>query len=275
MQISIVGCGWLGLPLAKHLKDCGHKIVATKRSEEDAEQLSSLGFTGLSYELGDNLSKPYYSPLFKSDLLVLNIPPGRKNFVPEKYTSAMMDLVQQAKERGIKHVIFISTTAVYGEKSRTVYEYSETEPATLSAKAHLKIEQFCQTSFADNTCILRLSGLIGQVRHPIKTLSGRKDLANGQRSVNLIHQEDVIAAITNIIDKKTYGHTLHLSATEHPSRKEYYQWAARQLALEEPEFIPLHDALDSGKLINADLSIEKLGLTLKYPSPYDMIASKQ
>ncbi len=275
MQISLMGCGWLGLPLAKHLQNCGHKIVATKRSEQDAEQLSEHGFTGLSFELGDNISKPYYSPLFKSDVLILNIPPGRKNFEPEKYISAMMDIVQQAKERGVKHILFISTTAVYGEQSRTVYEYSATEPATLSAKAHVKIEQFCQTTFAENACILRLSGLVGEVRHPIKSMSGKQEIANGQRAVNLIHQKDVIAAVTSVIENQIYGHTLHLSATEHPSRKDYYQWAARQLGLDEPGFIPLHDALDEGKKINADLSIEKLGITLKYPSPYDMLEPKQ
>jgi Trk K+ transport system NAD-binding subunit len=41
MRIALVGCGWLGLPLAVSLKKCGHSIVATRRSEAGCSQLSS------------------------------------------------------------------------------------------------------------------------------------------------------------------------------------------------------------------------------------------
>lgn len=271
MQISILGCGWLGLPLAKKLILSGHNIVATRRSEESAAALSQSGITGLSYALGDNLAKPYFSPIFQSELLILNIPPGRKTFSPDIFTAQMMDLIQQAKERGVAKVLFISTSAVYGENSRVVYEYSEPDPNSHSAKAHLKIEQFCQQLYADKACILRLSGLVGPGRHPINSLAGKTDLANGQRQVNLIHQEDVIQAILNIIDNKVFGHTLHLSCLAHPSRKDYYQWAAGQLDLPAPEFLPLHDALDTGKQINAELTLDKLALSLRYPNPRDML----
>lgn len=269
-----MGAGWLGLPLAQKLHSDGHTIVATKRSEQAAAELSTARFTGLSFTLGDNLGQPYLSSLFSSELLILNIPPGRKSFIPDSYIAQMMDIIQQAHKRGVKRILFISTSAVYGERSRVVYEYSMPEPETLSAKAHLKLEQFCQSLFGDQACILRLSGLVGNNRHPVNSLSGKTELSKGQRAVNLIHQEDVIRAIEKIIEAEVFGHILHLSCTTHPSRKDYYQWAARQLELPEPGFVPLHDALDTGKHINADLSLEKLGLTLNFPSPYDMLLNK-
>lgn len=265
----------MGLPLAKQLIQGGHNIVATKRSEENAAELSQFGITGLSYELGDNLAKPYYGPLFNSDLLILNVPPGRKTFSPDIFIAQMMDLTQQAKERGIERILFISTSAVYGENNRIVYEYSEPDAQTHSAKAHVKIEHFCQQLFSYSACILRLSGLVGSDRHPIHTLAGRKQLTNGQRLVNLIHQEDVIQAIQRVVDNQVFGHTLHLSCSEHPNRKDYYQWAAKKLELPAPEFLPLHDALATGKQINADFTLDKLEMQLRYPDPKDMLAKQQ
>ena len=55
MQISIVGCGWLGLPLAINLQESGHNIIATCRSQQKADKLTQLGLNAECFELGDEL----------------------------------------------------------------------------------------------------------------------------------------------------------------------------------------------------------------------------
>jgi hypothetical protein len=79
----------------------------------------------------------------------------------------------------------------------------------------------------------------------------------------------VIRAIAQIIEKKIWGVTLHLAANEHPSREEYYRWAAVKLALPEPQFAPSGPL--TGKFIDASWTLQKLGLKLLYPSPFDML----
>ena len=79
MQISIVGCGWLGLPLAQTLQKSGHNIVATTRNQYKCTQFETLGFKGIQYALGDNIHQPAIAPALSSDVLVLNIPFGRKS----------------------------------------------------------------------------------------------------------------------------------------------------------------------------------------------------
>lgn len=225
----------------------------------------------MPFELGDDLTQSHLGTIFNADLLILNIPPGRKNFNPERFTSRLEQLIRYAKINGIKQLLFISTTAVYGESTRIVYEYSELEPVTESAKAHEYIEHRVREVFADDGTILRLAGLIGDDRHPARFLSGREHIENGQQVVNLVHLTDVIRSIEHIILTQSFGYTLHLSATEHPTRAEYYTFSALEMGLAAPLFASPPASGETGKQINCELTLGQLNLQLAYPSPFDML----
>jgi len=270
MQIAVLGCGWLGLPLAMSLKKSGHSIVATRRSEDGCSQLSSLGFIGIQFELGAALTQEKFAPIFNCDLLVLNIPVGRKTGASEQFCVNIDGLLRQASESNIKQVVFVSTSSVYGDQGSIVTEKSATKPISQSSKINLTIEQLVQQYFAEQACIIRLAGLVGKDRHPAHFLAGKTELAAPNHVVNLIHQYDVIQSIQSIIKNKIWGHTFVLSALAHPTRKDYYTWATKQLNLPAPLFVE-EQAQPSGKLIDASASLELLGVHLKYASPYDML----
>lgn len=270
MNLLIIGGGWLGLPLALKLQNDGHNVVVTKRSEESLLSIQDKGIDGLCYTLGDNLEDTLLNTLSASQTVIINIPPGRKNFTPEIFIDRMKSLISFAADSPVSQLIFISTSAVYGNQSRKVFEYSELAPVTESAKAHVAIENHIRSEFGDNGTILRLSGLVDQDRHPAKSLSGRKDIANGQQCVNLIHREDVIAALERIIENHVYGKTLHLAAADHPTREAYYTHAAKTMNLPEPTFNS-DESAGSGKIVDSGLTLSELELTLKYPSPFDML----
>ena len=270
MQIGICGCGWLGQPLAQHLRSSGHDIVATRRSKEALQALDELGYSSIAYSLGQSLSSGSLLPLFSSELLILNIPPGGKSLRPETFVLRMKALIAHANSKGVKHLIFISTTSVYGQQSAHVTEQTRPKPNTDSGFAHIRIEQSVFEHFKKRGTVIRLAGLVGSDRHPAKFLAGRTDLKNGGQGVNLIHQQDVVSAITQIIEKHIWGETLHLAASEHPSREEYYRWAAAKLSLPEPQFLPSENA-STGKLIDATWTLQQLGLRLQYASPFDML----
>lgn len=270
MKIAVVGCGWLGLPLSLSLQDSGHSIVATSRSKEGCSQLSPLGFTCLAFELGDDLWHEKLAPIFDCDLLILNIPVGRKTSSAPAFIGCMEELLRKASSSNIKHLIFVSTSSVYGDQATVVSESSPAAPTTQSAKANLTVEQLAQQYFAKQATILRLSGLVGADRHPVRYLAGKRDLSAPNKVVNLVHQVDVIQGIHSIVKNSIWGHTLLLCAEEHPSRQDYYTWAAKQLGLVLPSFTDQPDAA-TGKTIDGSHSLEKLGIRLQYPSPYDML----
>jgi nucleoside-diphosphate-sugar epimerase len=270
MQIAVVGCGWLGLPLAVSLQRSGYDIAATCRSEQKARALTKLGFNAQKYELGEELTHICFEQLFKSNVLVLNIPVGRKNPTPENFVKHMQTLLEHAASKQIQNLIFISTTSVYGDSNGVITEQSPTPAQTQSGQINLAIEVLVKRYFAGRNTIIRPAGLVGKDRHPAHYIAGKTGLLNPDNRVNLVHQDDVICAIQTVIKEGIWGQTLHLSALGHPTRAEYYTWAAHKLNLSEPEFVR-SEGTAAGKQIDATESLRILGLSLKFPSPFDML----
>ena len=270
MQIAVVGCGWLGLPLAISLQESGHDVVATCRSKDKARELSKLGFDSEKFELGDELMHNPLAKLFAAKVLVLNIPVGRKNPETQYFTKHMQVLLKHAADSQIQNVIFISTTSVYGDNDTIVTEQSPTHAKTQSGKINLAVEALVRQHFADRCTIIRPAGLVGKERHPANYLAGKTGLVNPDNVVNLVHQYDVVSAIKTVIERDVWGEILHLSALEHPTRAQYYTWAAEKLKLNPPSFVK-GTGVAVGKKIDATRSLQVLGLSLKYPSPFDML----
>ena len=270
MHIAIVACGWLGTPLAKALQTSGHKVVATCRSEDKQHMLRQQGIDVRLFSLGEAPDQSALKQICAAELLILNIPPGGRHIQPQWFRQHMTQLIDYAKQQGVRQCIFISTTAVYGEQEGEVTEHSSLQPLTESGRAHVALEQVVRERFAAQACILRLAGLVGEQRHPARHLAGKTALQGAEQAVNLIHQQDVIAAIQAIIDRQAFGQTFHLASHQHPSRMDYYQWACRQMQLPEPQFVPA-EAQPSSKQINAQWTCQQLALQLRYPSPYDML----
>ena len=270
MHISILACGWLGQPLALQLQDAGHTVMATCRSAAKQQELQDLGIRTELYNLGDNLNSDALNAVLQAEVLVLNIPPGARHIQADFYCAQMCNLVEQARQSGTQKLLFISTTAVYGDADGEMTEQSPCLATTPSALAHQQIEQRVQDVFGNHGAVLRLAGLVGQKRHPAHYLAGKTALSEPLHAVNLIHQYDVIQAIQAILRLPHLGQVFHLAAHEHPTRETYYQWACDQLGLPRPSFE--HSlASTGGKRINASWTCDKLGLQLRYPSPYDML----
>lgn len=270
MQIAVMGCGWLGLPLATSLQKSGHTIMATCRSEKKAKALTQLGFNAEKYELGSALTHQRLDKLFTAQVLVLNIPVGRKTPTTEHFVQHMQELLKHAASSQIQNIIFISTTSVYGDSSGIVTEKSPTNAQTQSGQINLAVEDLVKAHFEGRSTIIRPAGLVGKDRHPANYLAGKSGLLNPNSVVNLVHQDDVIQGIGSVIKNEVWGQTLVLSASEHPTRQVYYSWAAEQLNLAAPTFIEEQEQ-SIGKMIDASSSLGILDMHLKYPSPYDML----
>jgi nucleoside-diphosphate-sugar epimerase len=270
MKISICGGGWLGQPLALQLMESGHKVVATSRTAQGAQALINKGIAATVFTLGEALPE-----VLACDLLIVNIPPGRKAMADNTqrsrgFAAQIFSVLEALCISSSSKLIFISTSAVYGDTHQRVTENSSVDPTTPSARAHVQIEQFITQNIGTNACILRLGGLIGDLRHPATYLAGKEGLLNGEQAVNLVHQVDVIQAIRQIIVRQLWGEVLHLCATDHPSRQAYYPWAAKKMGLIPPTFAQEHNT-GQGKILDPAATLQKLAMSLNYPSPYDML----
>lgn len=220
MKISIIGLGWLGQVLASELS-VEHEIFGTTRDCGKLEKFKSLYHVEL---LTHDLTPS--DKLLNTDLVILNIPPFKE----------LLSWLKKWNWDFKSKIIFLSSTSVYELNEGYVDEL--TLPQYASEKTHWLIEQenWIQSTFKSHV-IIRLGGLIGEDRHPGKVLAGRKNIANGESPVNLIHQMDIVRFIQEIIRIEYTPKLYNLVFPSHPTRAEYYQNYARKFHLEEPTFI--------------------------------------
>jgi len=248
-QISILGCGWLGLPLAKALLENGFSVKGSTTSNEKLSVLENLGIQAFKIKLSETkIQGGIDSFLENSKILIIDVPPKLRGSEKDPSTTLRMTFVEKInnvipfiEKSSIENVLFISSTSVYGEDNSMVTEETELNPDTESGKQLVQTEQLLQSNSNFKTTILRFGGLIGEDRHPIKFLAGRKNIENPNAPINLIHQEDCIGIILEILrqaqnDKLEWNETFNAVTPFHPSRKEYYTQKAVEFNLALPGF---------------------------------------
>ncbi|WP_431132774.1 NAD(P)H-binding protein [Psychroserpens mesophilus] len=224
-RICIIGCGWLGLPLATSLLKKGHSVKGSTTSSEKITILNSVGIQGFLIRLSsEGISGAIENCLSDCDTLVLNIPPGLRKNPEANYVRQMQHILPYVKASTVKQVLFVSSTTVYDDDDLfpVIYETSPTSTISNTAQQLLAVEALFQNNSGFSTTILRFSGLFGDDRHPATFLSGKTNLKNPNAPVNLIHQRDCIAIIENIIQQNIWNDIFNASTPSHPSKKNYY-----------------------------------------------------
>ena len=242
-NISILGCGWLGLPLAKSLLEKGFSVKGSTTTLEKISVLNDFGISAFQIEISENnIHGNISSFLENSEILIIDIPPKLRGNQPENFVRKMENVIPFIAKSSIKKVLFISSTSVYPdlllneENKNIITEETIAQPNLENGKQLLEVETLLQKNLNFKTTILRFVGLIGDNRQPIRSLSGKTNLENLGAPVNLIHQNDCIGIIEAIIEKDIWNETFNAVAPFHPSRKEYYTQKAIELNLPVPAF---------------------------------------
>jgi nucleoside-diphosphate-sugar epimerase len=258
-QISILGCGWLGLPLAKSLLQKGNRVYGSTTSVEKILVLENAGITPFLLRLSeDNLEGEINSFLKNSEILIIDIPPKLRSDSSENFVGKIQNLIPFIENSSVKKVLFVSSTSVYSEDNTTITEETIPNPDTDSGKQLVEVEQLLQSNKHFQTTVIRFGGLIGEDRHPIQFLAGRTNLENPEGPINLIHQMDCIGIIEAILLQDSKGNeTFNAVAPFHPTRKEYYTQKALELKLPLPQFNESKPSI--GKLISCDKVEQVLG----------------
>lgn len=264
-QISILGCGWLGLPLAKALLSRSFEIKGSTTSENKLAVLKNSGIQPYLIALeADNIQGNVSGFLENSEILIIDIPPKLRGNEKENFVDKIAILIPFIEVSSVKKVLFISSTSVYRDANSIVSTVTKPQPDTESGKQLLEVETLLQSNKNFRTTVVRFGGLIGEDRHPVTFLAGRNNLENPDGPINLIHQKDCIGILLRIIEKECWNETFNAVAPFHPTREAYYTQKATELHLALPKFNP--DKPSLGKTILSEKVEKVLDYTFIVPN---------
>lgn len=275
-NITIIGAGWLGIPLAITLLQKNNHVIATKQTFKGLHEISQIfqnaGISNDNFQLipfsNEVLEKKALTPqqlqvLFQDRQIIITIPPTPfikhdKAEMTEKgiadYGAFIHKIAELAEKNGATEIIYTSSTSVYGNSSGIIHEELPAMPQTYSAKAIINAEKALKHCSIPIT-ILRLAGLIGHGRHPIFSLQGRDNIRSPFNAINLLHIHDLITAITVILNRQKSPQDYqiyNLVTPYHPNRQSYYQTIAKLHNLSMPSFEvakpELKRIVDGGKI---------------------------
>ena len=258
MKLSILGCGWLGLPLAKYLTQQKIEINGSTTSQEKIELFRKENIQPFAIKIENNEISGEIDSFLNADILCISVPFGQQkdNFL------GYQKLVKHIEKSSIKNIIFISSTSVYPDINTTITEETNFE---VHPPKHVLVD--LENLFLKNThfktTVIRFSGLIGGTRNPGNFFKAERTVQNGLAPVNLIHLDDCIGIIHKIITDNCWNEIFNAAASTHPTRKEFYTAATKQQGKTPATFLENKDF--SFKTI----SNKKIKTVLKYGFVHD------
>ncbi|RJG49555.1 NAD-dependent epimerase/dehydratase family protein [Motilimonas pumila] len=256
-QIAILGCGWLGQPLALALQNAGYGVKVSRRDPNALAELRQQGLHAYALDITEvGIEGQWQGFCEQVTSMIVMLPPRSKSQHPDRYRLQIDSLCHGLRESHVQRLIFISSTGVYQKHNTPL---TETSPLVLES-ALVYAEQVIQS--VRPTCTLRFSGLVGPARIPGRFLAG-KQLDAGLTPVNLIHQQDCIGVILAVLAQQTEPKTYNVSSATQATRQDFYTLAARQADLPAPQF-STDNSLPLCR-VNSDKLMADLNYQFTYP----------
>jgi nucleoside-diphosphate-sugar epimerase len=263
----IIGCGYIGLPLALRLQTKGHAITAWVHSAESAAALAAYSFQRIV--TGSVADADVWTIVGKNyDFVIHCASSGRGG--EEAYAEVFLQgaiLMGRCQPQARK--LFVSSTSVYGQTSgEIVTEESPAEPVSATSQILRQAENEALTG---DTTVVRSVGIYGPTRSMLFEKFRRGDAViegEGSRWINQVHQRDLVGALDYLMEKGVAGEIYNVADNEPVMLRDYYAWCSEFLHRSLPPHGPTNPNRKRG-LTNKRVSNAKLcatGWAPIYPS---------
>jgi nucleoside-diphosphate-sugar epimerase len=266
MKTLVVGCGYVGLPLALSWIGEGDEVAAWVHSVSSAEALRDRGFAGIV--TGSVADEKIWRGLTVYDRVIHCASSGRGG--PEAYREVFLEGARMicVHQPGAQK-IFVSSTSVYSQlQGEAVTEKSTAEPLTETGRILREAEE---VALAAGSVVIRSSGIYGPGRAMLFEKFRRGEAViegDGSRWINQIHRDDLIAAVRDVVEKGEAGRIYNAADDEPVSLLDFYSWCAEFTGQPLPPYGPVNlnrkRGLTNKRIVNARL--RGLGWRPSYPS---------
>jgi len=266
-QTLIIGCGYIGLPLALYLQSQGHEITGWVHSEVSAESLKAQPFHRLV--VGSVASPGVWDQALPAYDVVIHCASSRRGGVAAYEEVFLRGVAMMNAHQPRARRLFVSSTSVYGQtKGEVVTEESESEPVTDTGRI-LRVAELA--ALVEGAMVVRSAGIYGPERGVLWEKFRRGEAViegDGLRWINQIHQRDLVGALAHLISHGEPGQIYNACDDMPVTQLDFYTWCAEQL--HKP--LPPHGAVNPNRkrgLTNKRVSNAKLrgtGWVPGYPS---------
>ena len=276
-DVLIVGCGDIGIRVARILLASGCAVAGLARSNEAAERLRSFGVEPVMGDLdhADSLSGLSVG----GKLLFYLAPPpggGPVDGRMRRFCAAVGGGPVPEK------IVYMSTSGVYGDcGGARVTEATPVNPQTSRAQRRIDAEETLTAWARSNgvaAVILRVTGIYGPGRLPLARLQQGHPVLNESESppTNRIHADDLAAVCVAAAEKGAGGEIFNVSDGQAGTMTGYFNAIADLLGLPRPPQVSMEEAnrvmnpmmfsyLKESRRMDNRKMIEQLGVELRYP----------
>jgi nucleoside-diphosphate-sugar epimerase len=278
MKVVIIGCGDIGMRVARHYIHQGEPVTGLVRSDESAERLRLRGITPFLANLDD--PRTFTDLDTAGSILFYFAPPPGGGFTDTRARNFCAKLTSLTRPQKI---VYLSTSGVYGDcGDKSVDEGAPAIPLTSRGKRRLDAEGAFLSlgeSLDIPVVILRVTGIYGPGKLPYSQLqAGLPVLSEAESSLtNRIHAHDLAAVCVAAAEKGEQGDIFNVSDGHPTTMTHYFNAVADALKLPRPRQISREEAREvmpplmlsyfsESRLIDNRKMLNNLGVSLRYPS---------
>ena len=272
----VVGCGYLGMRVARRWIEAGDRVFGITRSPARAAVLASNGITPVVCDVTSRADSPADSLSWER---IRALPPVATVFWAVGFDRASGTTHREVHVDGLARlldaladsprVIFSSSTGVWGDEGGgIVTEHTPTNPSREAGQVLVEAESLLRGHAKGPGVALRFAGLYGPDRLPRldELRAGRPIAADPDSWLNLIHIDDaasVVCAVAAAADPRP----LYVVSDGHPVlRRDWYGHLATITGSPMPTWDPsLPRTRGADKRIDPSLLFRDLHIELAHP----------
>jgi len=278
MRVGILGCGYVGLELARQLRE-RHDVVGVRRSPEGIDAVEATGAAAVRADVTD---PDDLAAVPDVDALVFAASSGGRGAAAAErvYVEGLRTAIEAfgARESPPERLVYTSSTGVYGDHDGAfVDEDTQLDPTTEKTRVLAEAERIARELAAEygiDGGVARFAGLYGPDRYRLERyLEG--PVTEGY--LNMIHRADA-AGIVRFMLESTDSELLVAVDDEPVDKWAFADWLADECGVDAPPKRTKAERLDDAGLSEAarrriltskrcsNDRVRELGYEFRYPT---------
>ncbi len=236
VRVLIVGCGYVGLPLAAELVRRGHVVCGLRRTAEGAGELLAAGVTPAVGDVTQPETLHALPGPFDWVVNTVSSSKGGADVYRAVYVEGTRNLIAWLAGGAVRKFVHTSSTSVYGQTDGgDVTEESAAEPRAETGKLLVETENLLLAAARDRgfpAIVLRVAGIYGPERGHLFQQYLRDEArssGDGSRMLNMIHRDDVVGAAIAALECGEPGQIYNVADNEPVSQLGFFRWLSEQL----------------------------------------------